>query len=111
MTDVPEDLDRPCNLSELGKKAWKIIYEYLSQHGLTYTGGCRAFYSPGEWVERGEAYGKNSLLIVVYDGGDVREPFDSNGDDKHQEAMRSRLKEIGVYSEPCTCWYSAIYAD
>ncbi len=100
----------PENLSEKGKKAWQIIHDYITATKLDYTGGCRTFYSPGEWRARGEEYGTNSELIVVYDGGDVRECFDSEFKYDHEEAIREKLDQVGLYAERCTGWYSAIYS-
>ena len=95
----------PENLSKLGKLAYKTITKCMKELDLTYTGGCKTFYSPKEWKEKGEEYGINSELIVVYDGGDVSEFFDGAFYDK----MVKYLKNVGLYFERCTCWYSAIY--
>lgn len=107
---ISDDLAMPAGLSPIGVEAWRVITAYLSANGLTWTGGCRAFYSPAEWRERGEDYGLRSELIVVYDGGQVREPFDPSGSSwTHEDEMARALREIGVYPERCACWYSAIY--
>lgn len=104
------DLAMPAGLSPIGVEAWHVITAYLKANGLTWTGGCRAFYSPAEWRGRGEQYGCDSELIVVYDGGQVREPFDPNGGScAHEDEMARALREIGAYPERCACWYSAIY--
>lgn len=88
-------------------------------------GGCRAFYTPQEWEDRGEQYGQEAELIVVYDGGDLGYYF--NMDRSYDmtcmaaeagfkpepyatyEKMRKALEAIGFYAEECTGWYSAIY--
>ena len=75
-----------------------------------WTGGCRTFSSPEEWKARGEEYGTDSALIVVYDGGDVRSWFDDrNGGVKREQRMQAELEKRGFYSQICTGWYSAIY--
>lgn len=99
----------PAGLSEKGQQAWKIIYDYLVAHDLAYTGGCKTFYSPAEWKARDEEYGTGSELLVVYDGGDVRECFDSYFKYDHEEALAAKLRDIGLYAERCNGWYSAIY--
>lgn len=73
-------------------------------------GGCRAFYSPKEWKERGEKYGGTSFLIVCHDGGDLA-PYFSLDCQRYDEynKMEKFLNEIGFYQEQCTSWYSAIY--
>ena len=104
------DLHQPDNLSDTGKQAHEAIVAFLEKNGLTYTGGCRTFYSPKEWEERGEDYGRNSELVIVHDGGDPGDAFSWDRENyKVIEAMNETLKPLGVYSEQCTCWYSAIY--
>lgn len=73
-------------------------------------GGCKAFYSPDEWAKRGEHYGKDSLLIVVHDGGDLSYAcnLDKGMWGMHDRLVRTLAKH-GLYIEQCTCWYSAIY--
>lgn len=116
MSDCPilfnaetKDLDQPLGLSENGKLIHQVIVKYLHEHKLTFTGGCRAFYAPKEWEALGEKYGRGSELIVIYDGGEVREAFDSEYKFDHEEGLRKKLNEIGYYAERCTGWYSAVY--
>jgi hypothetical protein len=74
------------------------------------TGGCRAFYTPQEWRDRGEEYGDQSLLIVVHDGGDLARFFNYDyGDYAAVGAMEAALREAGYYAESCMAWYTAIY--
>jgi hypothetical protein len=104
------DLQQPDNLSDKGKQAHKAIVAFLRKHKLTYTGGCKAFYSPKEWREREEDYGCDSVLVVVHDGGDHGDAFSYDRENyKIIEKMNEVLKPLGLYSEQCTIWYSAIY--
>jgi hypothetical protein len=104
------DLQQPNDLSNKGKQAHAAIVAFLEKHKLTYTGGCKAFYSPKEWKEREEDYGCDSELIVCHDGGDHGDAFSYSRENyKMMEAMNEILKPLGLYSEPCTCWYTAIY--
>lgn len=107
------DLACPEGLSRLGRAAHARIIKVLEELQLTSTGGCRAFYSPAEWKDRGEEYGTGSELIVTYDGGDLRYFFSMDAGYetgwRFTERMRQELEELGLYSEECTCWYSAIY--
>ncbi len=108
-------LDVPDSLSSYGCAVYQTIMDVLKKHELGYTGGCKAFYSPEEWLEdRGEQYGKGSELIVVYDGGDLRQFFNSNECGAHGywtmfEEMIHELAKVGMYFEECTGWYCAIY--
>ena len=104
----------PTNLEANGKLAYKIITDFLIQNLATYTGGCKPFYSPSEWKERGERYGTKSHLVIVYDGGDLSRIFNSDyaalNNYKLYEAVGSQLREYGLFVEECTSWYSAIYS-
>jgi len=102
-----DDLELPAGLSREGTKAWRTICAYLRKHDLTYTGGCKTFYSPAEWRARGEEYGRNAHLIIVYDGGAVRHAATIEG--RHNEGLIDALAAIGLFVEECTCWYAAVY--
>lgn len=103
------NLAMPDNLSEDGKRAYKVIMASMVD-GINNPGGCKTFYSPQEWEARGELYGLRSELIVVYDGGDVRTYFEYDGlNDNLMEHMRVALANAGLYHESCTGWYGAIY--
>ena len=103
------DLSMPSNLDKKGIEAYKTIMSLVKKHSLEYTGGCKCFYSPTEWQARGEEYGINSKLIIVYDGAIIRELFYPNyGSDLMQECV-NELSKIGLFFEPCTSWYSAVY--
>ncbi len=99
----------PKNLSVAGTSAYSVIMNILNKYEAE-SGGCRTFYSPSEWAERGEKYGKTSHLIIVYDGGDVGDFFNMNNEQyKMYEEMQDELRKAGFYFEECTGWYSAIY--
>jgi hypothetical protein len=104
------DILAPTNLSAAGTAAHAAIVKLLRKKRMTYTGGCRAFYSPAEWQARKEDHGKESELIVVYDGGDLGcfFEFDKLRPDLIDQ-MNQALGEIGMIAQPCTCWYAAIY--
>lgn len=104
------DLARPDGLSTAGLVAYTAIVEVLRQRRLTYAGGCRAFYSPAYWSARGEKYGHGAVLVVVHDGADVGRAFAVEKEDPRSvQAMSDALEPWGLYAEPCTGWYTAIY--
>lgn len=73
-------------------------------------GGCLAFFSPREWEERGETWGRDAELIVCHDGGGMAAFFNSDyGDFRRMRAVNDALREAGYWAEPCTGWYTAIY--
>jgi hypothetical protein len=112
MSEVSKDFEIPNDLSDLGRQVAETIVKtirHLVGDSVT-GGGCKAFYSPEEWQDRGEQYGLSSELIVVYDGGDLSSCFSYlSGLPEFEEAMTKALEDIGVWAEPCTCWYSAVY--
>lgn len=99
----------PEGLSPSGRAAYRKIVEVLAKADALYSGGCKVFYSPQEWHKRGERYGLQSELIVVYDGGNHRRFFDSDGLGSFTKQMVEALNEVGLYFEPCTGWYCAVY--
>jgi hypothetical protein len=109
-SDLPVDLSAPDNLTAEAIEAHALIVAFLTSRGLDYTGGCRAFYSPAEWAQRGERYGARSVLVVVHDGGSVGRAFSYDREDYETiDAMTEALRPLGLYAEQCTTWYSAIY--
>jgi len=106
------DFAMPDGLSEDGQRAWKAIVTLLmTDDPQMSTGGCRAFRSPAEHSARGEKYGKESELVIVYEiGGDHRAYFTLDaGCYDLVERMNSMLEPLGMYIEECTGWYAAVY--
>ena len=101
-------------LSRAAKKAIKIIQSFMMRHDFQ-TGGCKTFYSPSSWKERDEKYGRDSELLVVYDGGDLYYVMNPHYADfpslfyKYEAELMRELEEEGLSLEPCTHWYCAIY--
>jgi len=72
--------------------------------------GVRAFWTPDEWIARNEKFGKDSLLILCHDGGDLA--VMCNWDYGRYDLSRKLERELrrhGYYYEQCTSWYSAVY--
>lgn len=112
-TEDNRDFDMPEGLDDEGIVAVDTIKALLDQLGMDETGGCKAFYSPSEWEERGEDYGKGSVLIVCHDGGDLACFFNWDQADETGYRMINDMQEAldaeGLYAEQCTGWYTAIY--
>lgn len=68
MKIIPKNFEIPEGLSPEGEKAWELVTTFFVENKMTDTGGCKTFYSPKEWQEKGNRYGTKSVLIVVYDG-------------------------------------------
>jgi hypothetical protein len=111
-------LRKPEGLDETGERAYEVVAAFLKARGMAYTGGCRVFYSPKEWCERGEQYGKKAALIVAHDGGEHARAFSFDAchvygraeEYEPWESMQDALGEVGCFAEQCTCWYTAIYS-
>lgn len=99
------DLAKPEGLTPLGEKAYDVIMNFLVKNNLTNTGGCPAFKLAGS-----EEYCKRALLLVVYDGGDLREAFMEDECYSVNEELDEALKSIGCYFEHGMNWYGGVYA-
>jgi hypothetical protein len=106
-----DDFAMPKGLSEDGQKAWKAILTLLlTDDPQMSTGGCKVFYSPEEWRARGEQYGRESELVIAYDGGDHRPYFTLDAECYDMvERMNGMLSPLGLYTEECIGWYAAVY--
>ncbi|SEC70536.1 hypothetical protein [Tsukamurella tyrosinosolvens] len=101
----------PDGLSPKGRSAAETILAYLTETGRTYHGGGGRFYTPQEWVDRGEEYGTDSLLVITHDGGDHAPVFNYAYDEPELgEELRRKLQPLGLFVEQCTSWSSAVYA-
>ena len=126
------DFDMPAGLSADGVKAYEAIKKCLNNFEGFDTGGCQSFYSPTEWEAKGEQYGTKSVLVVVYDGSDLRSYFNmdaayeggclladflrsegkpTSGINCYEtiEKVQEALKVAGFFVEECTGWYAAVY--
>jgi len=105
---MSNDYKIPEGLSAKGRKAAQAIIKLIGKDADG--GGCKAFYTPEEWADRGESYGTKSLLIVCHDGGDHARFFNMDYCDyKAFDRQCQELSKHGVYAEQCTGWYTAIY--
>ena len=73
-------------------------------------GGCLAFRSRDKHVAMGEKYGRDAVLILVHDGGDLAPCCNLDYEDPEAEAALVALLEgLGFRMEPCTNYYTAVY--
>lgn len=102
------------HLSGNAKRVADSIVAWLTGANATAPsgGGCRAFYTPEEWRERGEKHGTEAALILCHDGGDLAPYCNLDYDigcGKLHDLFQSMLEKQGYYVEACTSWYSAVY--
>lgn len=101
--ELSKDWDIPEGLTHAGFNAAVTLRQQAVQQGLVNAGGCKVFYSPQEWRERGEQYGTESELVVVYDGSDARYLAEFN------PTVEEVLARLNLFVECCTHWYAAVY--
>lgn len=114
------DFDIPDTLNDNAKKIAKAITKHITNHiAKVYDqepsgGGCRAFYSPQEFLEKGiiSEIKDNMELIICHDGGDA-DPFFNDDYQKYSwiEGMNNTLREFGVCAERYNSWFSIIFRD
>lgn len=105
------DLTVPAGLSDGGRQAAETILALLCAEDATYTGGCRLFYTPIEWVERGEQGGRGAVLVVVYDGAAAARYFEYAYEDYAAiNRMDEALEALGLYAESIHSWCAAVYS-
>lgn len=96
-------------LSPNGKKALKVVKEFLQKEGLDIGEGF--FADPKEWEARGEEYSRQSVLVLAYDGAtDLRRACSLDGEDyKLNARFHDALNAAGFMYEEGTHWYGGVY--
>lgn len=109
MADVARDFDVSA-LDGEARKVAEALVEYWREKDRLYAGGCKVFYSPEAWAERGEDYGTQAVLVLVHDGGDHAPTLNLDYCDyKAYDDLQRALRGMGYFVEQCTGWYSAVY--
>jgi hypothetical protein len=85
-------------------KAYHLIKDFIRRRKL-YTGGCKTFYTPHEWRYRKEPVLENPLLVLVYDGSDVKEIVYG----RYAQTFKKFLAKHGFYLEQGHHWNCGIY--
>jgi hypothetical protein len=84
----------------------KLVENFAKENGLDLASG-GGFKESKNWD--GE-FGQESLGIVIHDGGDMAPYINLDYECYSLEEKFTRfLSKHGLYHEPCTCWYTAIY--
>lgn len=109
---MPTKLDAtlviPAGLCPMGQSAAEMILGVLIRKDAAWTGGCRAFFTPKEWREKGHDGVEGAVLIVVHDGGAVGGFFNYDRADLYDQ-MADALRDVGVYAESGALWYTGIW--
>ena len=92
-------------MPEESMKVYYLIKDFIRRHKLR-TGGCKTFYTPTEWRYRKEEFHNTSLLVMVYDGSEVKELVQGG---RLGEKFIKYLDKHGYYPEEGHHWNCGIY--
>ena len=84
-------------------KVHKIVMRFIKKHKLR-PFGCKSFYTPLEWKYRKEEFNQDSLLIIVYDGSELKRLYSDLF-----IKFNSYLSEYGYIYKIGLHWYGGIY--
>ena len=102
----------PTGLSRKARKLALALAKLAKERN--WNAGQKVFWSPKEWRDKGEPYGRNSALVILHEGGD-HAPFFSldhsyyDGSYNQYEEQVRFLSEYGFWLEGLYTWSSAIY--
>ena len=103
----------------LSREARKLVFAIRKlAFGFAWSaGGQKVFWSPKEWAEKGEQYGKGAELVILHEGGD-HAPFFSLDHASYDlnpyvdfEFTMAFLKKHGYWAEGLYTWSTAIYKN
>jgi uncharacterized protein (TIGR02996 family) len=69
------DLTIPDDLDAAGRRAARLIHDFLAAEGVAERAACKAFYSPAGWKARGGKFSRGCLLMVRHDTGPMLRCF------------------------------------
>ena len=111
-----QDWDVPTGLS---REARKLAFNLrgLARRFRWFTGGQKVFWSPKQWRDKGEPFGKGAELIILHEGGDhaqffsLDHAYESSKPYEDFEFMIQYLKQRGFWAESLYRWSTAIYKN
>lgn len=104
----------PTGLTRKTRKLAHAIAKLAKQRN--WYAGQKVFWSPQEWRNKGECYGRDSGLIILHEGGDhapffsLDHSYDSGSYEQYEEQIKF-LEAHGFWSEGLYTWSSAIYEN
>jgi len=97
------------NLLEETVKVLNAVHAFAKANGVKVQPG--SIYLPSEWKRRGEQFCTSALLVITYDGSDMKRACSLDGYDYAlNEAFQKMLGELGYFFEEGTHWYGGVYA-
>ncbi len=112
MNHNDDTLAIPAGLSAAGRKAAETILAVARRFcGVVHTGGGCAFIAPASALGLGYRNVRGAELVVMHDGGDLRDYFDTADSVYLRDRMYASLNAEGFRVEKINGAASAIYAD
>jgi hypothetical protein len=87
----------------------------MAQHDAMFTGGCKIFWSPKEWVRLNSQHESSVVLGLVYEGAGLWHWLSGSGYEwarvvaSEVRKFDKMLKKLGVWREDQTSYSTAIY--
>jgi len=105
-----KDLDVPYELDE---DVQTFLHELCRRFDVTFTGGCRAFYTAKEWELLGNNHYK-AAAVIVHDGGDLSYLLNLDKCDSREAVQRYEMalalaEEHELWIEHLSCVSAAVY--
>ena len=105
------DLEVPL---ELDSDVWNFLHELCRRFDITYTGGCRAFYTREEYAVLEGGVPSNTAAVIVHDGGDLSYLLNTNKCDTKEQFARynaacALAEEHEFWFEHLSCVATAVY--
>ena len=97
---VQQDLAIPSGLNEKGRLAAMTILKVLVSERFSFTGGCRMFWTPEEWQQRGWELNPECVVLVVVHDGPMRVFFTPESEWTRHDRMDRALRNHGMFAEP-----------
>jgi hypothetical protein len=108
LLQVDWDFAIPYNLCSQGRSAAQAILGMLTEDNECWSGGCRAFFSPQEWRNKGHELIDRTVLVVLHDGGIMSEYFDPVYGGQRYERQLQYLRENSFFAEHISHFYAEI---
>ena len=110
---LEEELEIPEDIPQNAKNALMEVRDFAGSlwDRPAATGGCKAFYSPQEWRDKGWIVNDKVLCVVCHDGGDLAPLFNLDYQDyKAYDKMDRIFRARGIYAEAISATHTHIHA-
>jgi hypothetical protein len=99
----------------LSRKARKLAFALAKlAKERNWNAGQKVFWSPKQWRDKGESYGRDAELVILHEGGahapffSLDHAYNTRFYNQYEEQVRF-LSEYGFWLEGLYTWSSAVY--